>query len=79
MMSDDFENYSKWNGNGDLPAADKQALIAGIAKSHQLRKAVRFWDAPDTENAWKQFMQAGVDYINTDKLKELSRFLKQRQ
>jgi alkaline phosphatase len=74
MMSDDFENYTKWNGNGILEGNDKQALDAAIAKSHQMYKPVRFWDAPDFENAWRQFMQAGVDYINTDKIKELSAF-----
>jgi alkaline phosphatase len=78
MMSDDFENYSKWNGQGVMPAADKRAVDAGITKSHQLHKPVRFWDAPDMPNAWKQFELEGVDYINTDKLKELSGFFKQQ-
>jgi len=77
MMSDDFENYSKWNGQGVMPAADKREVNAGIAKSHRLNKPVRFWDAPDLPNAWKQFESQGVDYINTDKLKELSNFFKQ--
>jgi alkaline phosphatase len=78
MLSDDFENYSKWNGSGVIPSADKQVLLAGIAKSHQLHKPVRFWDAPDFDNAWKEFILDGVDYLNTDRLKELAAFFKQQ-
>ncbi len=75
MLSSDLENYTKWKGDGVLEEKDKAALYEAISKAHKLHKTVRFWDAPDNENAWKQFMQTGVDYINTDKLHELASFL----
>ncbi|HWB27209.1 MAG TPA: phosphatidylinositol-specific phospholipase C/glycerophosphodiester phosphodiesterase family protein [Chitinophagaceae bacterium] len=75
MMSDDFKSYSQWNGEGEIPAADLEKIKRAITKSHTVNKKVRFWDAPDTPAAWKQFMQLGVDYINTDKIEELANFL----
>lgn len=66
LLSASFAHYSKWNGIGQMPETDKM-LIKGIVDSiHKKGKKVRFWNAPDTENAWKQFMELGIDYINTD-------------
>jgi alkaline phosphatase len=76
MLSDNFARYSSWKGQGALPEKDRQNLKEMIDKAHQLNKKVRFWNAPDTPEAWKIFMELGVDYINTDKIEELSTFLK---
>jgi alkaline phosphatase len=76
MLSDDFKVFSKWNGMGEIPAADKARLESGIKKAHEWKKAVRFWDAPDLSNAWDQFMHLGVDYINTDHIAALSEYLR---
>jgi alkaline phosphatase len=66
LLSASFADYSKWNGIGQMPEADKM-LIKGIVDGiHKKGKKVRFWNAPDTENVWKQFMELGIDYINTD-------------
>ena len=43
-----------------------------------LHKPVRFWDAPDNANAWKQLEQLGVEYINTDHIRELAAFFQQQ-
>ncbi len=75
MMSDNFRNYSQWNGMDTLPEADKNILKEAIAKSHALHKEVRFWNAPDNPNTWKIFEALGVDYINTDHISELASFL----
>lgn len=75
MMSDDFETFSKWNGEGELPADDKSKLITLIKNAHLQGKTVRFWDAPDMPNAWHTFMQLKVDYINTDKIEELRAYI----
>jgi alkaline phosphatase len=76
MMSDDFKDYSQWNGTATLPEADIEVLRAAIAKAHALHKKVRFWDAPDNPNTWKTLEDLGVDYINTDHIPELASFLK---
>ncbi|MES1222631.1 MAG: alkaline phosphatase, partial [Bacteroidota bacterium] len=75
MLSDDFKTYSSWNGKGNLTEENKITLDSIVSKVHQLKKKIRFWDAPDFINAWYQFMNLQVDYINTDHIKELSSFL----
>jgi alkaline phosphatase len=76
MMSDNFKNYSLWDGKNNLQLTDENILKAAINKSHQLHKPVRFWNAPDNENAWKALMHLQVDYINTDHINALTNFLK---
>ncbi|MBO9620993.1 MAG: phosphatidylinositol-specific phospholipase C/glycerophosphodiester phosphodiesterase family protein [Niabella sp.] len=76
FFSANFRDYSKWDGTGNLDAASKQILGKEIAKAHQAGKMVRFWGAPDTPIAWKTFEALGVGYINTDKIAELTEFLK---
>jgi hypothetical protein len=75
MLSSDFKNYTKWNGKGELPAAQRDTLQQDITRAHTSGKAVRFWGAPDNKNTWRQLMGLRVDYINTDKIKALSDFM----
>lgn len=75
MLSDDFKNYSKWDGLNALSITDSSILKNTIDKAHMLKKKIRFWDAPDNENSWKTFISLGVDYINTDHIPELASFL----
>jgi hypothetical protein len=70
MISDNFANYSKWRGVGEIPAPDKAKLTTAIAQAHQLNKPIRFWGAPDTEACWSQLAALGADIINTDKIAE---------
>jgi alkaline phosphatase len=74
MMSDYLKRYTSWR-EGKIPVEDSIKLKTAVEKAHQLKKPVRFWDAPDDENAWNTLMLFGVDFINTDKIRELSAFL----
>jgi alkaline phosphatase len=76
MLSDNFARYSAWKGEGPIPEKDRLALQQMVEKAHKLGKKIRFWNAPDVPESWKVFMELGVDYINTDKIEELSTFLK---
>ncbi|MBN8786405.1 MAG: phosphatidylinositol-specific phospholipase C/glycerophosphodiester phosphodiesterase family protein [Terrimonas sp.] len=78
MYSDNFKNYSAWNGQGNIPEKDSTAIAAAITKAHALHKTVRFWNAPDTPEAWNFFMNAGVDYINTDHIAEIAEYLNRK-
>jgi alkaline phosphatase len=78
MMSDDFKRYSSWDATHEIPPADQIRLELVIKKAHQLGKPVRFWDAPDNKNAWKEFMFLQVDFINTDHIEDLKTFLESR-
>lgn len=75
MMSGELKKYTQWNGNGPIPAPQRDTLLQAVERAHALRKPVRFWGAPDFENAWLQLVNLRVDYINTDSIKALAGFL----
>ncbi len=75
LFSDNLKNYTQWNGNDTLPETDKLKIDAAINKAHSLGKKVRFWNAPDFVAAWQQFIDAGVDFINTDHITALAAYL----
>ncbi|MBS1748522.1 MAG: alkaline phosphatase [Bacteroidetes bacterium] len=77
MLSDNFKKFSLWNGMGNLPEADLNKVVTAIKKGHDLKKKVRFWNAPDIVNAWYEYMNLGVDYINTDHIDAMGNFLRQ--
>ncbi|MEI9911805.1 MAG: alkaline phosphatase [Bacteroidota bacterium] len=77
MFSDNFSQYSSWNGKGRLPEKELLTLQSMIKKSHQLNKKMRFWNAPDILNSWYSFIDMRVDYINTDHIESVATFFKQ--
>ena len=78
-MRSEFKKYTTWRGKGELSAAQRDTLQQAISQAHTLGKPVRFWGAPDTKNTWQQLMGLKVDYINTDKIKALSGFIRHLQ
>ena len=79
LFSANFSQFSRWMGNGTLPAEEKSRIVAAIRDVHKKKKPVRFWGAPDTEDAWKELMKIDADFINTDKIKTLSMFLRDKK
>jgi hypothetical protein len=79
MLGDNFLNYSRWKGEGNAPPKDWAKVKAAIIRAHALKKPVRFWNTPDFIDAWEQLISLGVDYINTDSIRSLASFLKQKQ
>ena len=76
LFSADFTQYSNWNGKGIMVKADHIKIDSIISAVHQKGKKIRFWASPDYANSWIQFMKMKVDYINTDHIQELGKFLK---
>lgn len=76
LISQAFQKYSKWNGEGPLLEKDKKKIRKVINDVHDLGKKVRIWATPDNINSWKTMMALGVDYINTDKVRELGDYLR---
>jgi alkaline phosphatase len=74
MLSDNFKNFSLWNGEGSIASKEVEAIKNAIKKAHAVHKKVRFWNAPDNDGGWKLFMQQQVDYINTDHIAALAKF-----
>jgi alkaline phosphatase len=75
LFSDNLQDYVHWNGKPPLSLDESLIVKKAIARAHQLKKPVRFWNAPDTELAWEQFKGLGADFINTDHIQTLARYL----
>jgi hypothetical protein len=78
-LSDNYKDDFKWDGNGTMPENEHDKLLKMVVKAHSQNRDIRFWGAPDTPDLWKTFLDAGVDWINTDKLKEFADFYAQYQ
>ncbi|MEO8414302.1 MAG: alkaline phosphatase [Ginsengibacter sp.] len=78
LVSLSFERYSHWNGEGAIPAKDKNLLIHVIDSVHHAGKQIRFWAAPDDENSWIMQMEVDVDLLGTDKIDKFAGFLKSK-
>ena len=74
-VSDAWKNHFRWDGAGDMPAAERKKLTEYVTKAHKQGRKVRFWATPDKPEVWKELHAAGCDFINTDKLDELQAFL----
>jgi len=76
MFSDDLHRYTAWSGAGAIPEKDFKKLTFLVDSVHALPCKIRFWDAPDTPESWQKFKKLNVDYINTDHIQQLGKFLK---
>jgi hypothetical protein len=75
-VSESWRVLFKWDGTDEMPADERKKLRDMVAKAHKQGRKVRFWATPEKEAVWKELLAAGVDFLNTDKLKELEKFLK---
>jgi hypothetical protein len=74
-ISDNWQKVSAWKWSGPMPAADREKLGELVARAHAQGRRIRFWNTPDTPDAWRLLQAAGVDLIGTDHLAELRDFL----
>ncbi len=77
IISDNLANHIAWRGKEPISDAEKNKLKALISSIHELKKPVRFWNSPDTPEAWQVMKSLQVDFINTDHIQELADFLNQ--
>jgi len=75
--SSGWESYFNWTGKGQIPFEQKQQLDLLIEKAHAKQKQIRFYHIPDKPNVWRTLLDAGVDWINTDKLKDYRKFIEE--
>jgi hypothetical protein len=61
-----------------LTPAEQEKLAEQVRKVHDKGRKLRYWDAPDREEFWKILYDADVDFINTDRLEPLRKFLSER-
>jgi hypothetical protein len=63
--------------DGSLASHERDRLQAFVARAHEQRRKVRFWATPENERLWSELRQAGVDFVNTDRLAALQQFFAQ--
>lgn len=78
LISDSYDDKFKWNGQGDMPSDERFKLRQYVQKVHANGQKFRLWGVPDTPDAWREFYEAGVDLVNTDRLAPLAEFLKKQ-
>ncbi|WP_025763756.1 phosphatidylinositol-specific phospholipase C/glycerophosphodiester phosphodiesterase family protein [Dyadobacter tibetensis] len=76
LISQNFKNYSHWNGEGDMTRKDRRRIARTVEQVHLKGKPIRFWAAPDNINTWRKLMELQVDYLNTDRVIELGDYLR---
>jgi hypothetical protein len=76
LISQSFQKYSHWNGEGDLPERDRKALSKVVEEIHKQQKKVRFWGTPDNIHTWRTMMDLRVDYLNTDHVVQMGDYLR---
>jgi hypothetical protein len=74
-ISDNWTRHFEWRGEGPLPADEKEKLQSFVRRCRQLGCKLRFWATPDIPAGWRELQLAGVDFINTDDLAGLQKFL----
>lgn len=75
VISENYKKIINWNGRGSPTKQELNKLTELASRVHAENKKLRLWAIPDNENAWGVLLQAGVDLINTDQLRELNLFL----
>ena len=71
MISDNFANYSKWKGVGEIPESEREKMLIAVKQANKMHRSFRFWGAPDNKITWQLLKSLGVVIINTDKIKEV--------
>lgn len=75
LFSADLPQLVKWNGKGIPRDEETDKIKEAVEKAHAQQKSIRFYGAPDFTNAWVNLMDLGVDYINTDHIPDLKKFM----
>lgn len=78
LVSDNWRSHFRWDGNGEMPPAERKKLREIVRRAHEKSYRVRFWATPDRPEMWGELLSAEVDCINTDDLSGLGAFLRAR-
>jgi hypothetical protein len=76
LISNNWCKEFKWRGKGPFPQLERAKLESIVKRAHTAGRKIRFWDIPDTPNAWQEFLASGVDFINTDQISAFHDFFR---
>ncbi|WP_337042400.1 hypothetical protein [Emticicia sp. 17c] len=76
LVSASFMDFGKyWNGKEELPEETYQNIRAFVMSNHAKGKRVRLWGTPNTTLAFATLKKLDVDFIGTDELELLKKFI----
>lgn len=75
LISDRWTSHFQYRGKGKMTEAERKKLREIVRQAHAAGRRVRFWATPESEELWKELVDARVDHINTDQLEKLHDFL----
>ncbi|MGQ7871000.1 phosphatidylinositol-specific phospholipase C/glycerophosphodiester phosphodiesterase family protein [Sunxiuqinia sp. sy24] len=80
VISDNWKKYFAWDGTGKMPEQEKILLKSFVEKAHEKGYLLRFWGTlnrtvEQRRAIWSELIDANVDIIGTDHLKELNEFV----
>jgi alkaline phosphatase len=78
LISDDFENYSKYQGIGNPSRKEIIKLNELIQSTHELGLPIRFWNTRNHINVWRLLNSMNVDYISVDDYLNYSNYLNRK-
>jgi hypothetical protein len=73
-----WATYFKWDGSGAMPEFEARMLRSLVKGVREKGRRLRFWNVPDTPEAWAATLDAGVDLVATDSPRTLAGFLAAR-
>ena len=76
LISENFRQYTHWNGKGMMIASELAAVKSTIATAHEMGKPIRFWAAPDGVTTWYTFYNLGVDYLSPNNFNGCIEFMR---
>jgi alkaline phosphatase len=79
LISEDYGKFTMWNKTWPMQVVAEEKIKAAIEKIHALNKPIRLWGTPDFPLAWEKFIEMKIDFINTDKIEEITQFFQSRQ
>jgi hypothetical protein len=79
VVSDNWAKHFQWRGTGPLPDGDREKLRKIVSVTHGQGRKLRFWGMPDSKEVWQEMYEAGVDFLNTDDLEGMEKFLRGRR
>jgi hypothetical protein len=75
LVSTNWRSHLNWAGDRPATQQEKQQILTMIRTAHEQGRMFRFWAHPDVPAVWQFLLDAGIDFINTDKLCGLQSFL----
>ena len=75
LVSENWVDHFKWDGQGEMPADERAKLREIVKRVHDQGRRMRYWATPETEECWRELVAANVDLIGTDELGRLAGLL----